>query len=60
MLMWLGMAPIIGDGVYETKHDCEAFVEFIAYDGIVAYHPEVGYTIAEDDGRVFTAKCVKK
>ena len=59
MLTWLGMAPIIGDGTYNTKHDCEAFIEFVAYDGIAAYSEETGYLILEDDGKGFTAKCVQ-
>ena len=60
MLTWLAMGaePIIGDGRYATQHDCEAFVEFIGYDGIIGYTNETGYVISDGDGKTFTAKCV--
>ena len=61
ILAWLTIPfqPIIADGTYATKHDCESFVEFIIALDDAPYTKENGvYTIEEVDGRTFVAECI--
>ena len=60
LLVWLTVPaePIVGDGRYHTKAECEAFVEFVTNPEYY-YKSDDVYTITERDGNVFAAQCIK-
>ena len=60
-LAWISMPLDVthGDGRYDSKHSCEAFVEFIGTPNIVDKHEDGTYLILDGgNGDLFTAKCI--
>lgn len=63
LLVTLGLGasdPVLGEGRYHSKAECDSFVEFVAIQQpqLPYFYDGHSHSLVDTDGTVFTATCV--